>query len=219
MEKKIKFGIYPNPQPDSEGNTTYQVRHEPDTTMSTPEFLAHLKYHSTFNTTMMSGALDVLREEIVEQLQSNRRFRIDGIGTFQMKVALSDDVDDEGNTSRPHITDPKQITARNVEVTGVTFVPDKSFIDDLKEGTSTTNVNGAGVVAASKHHERQEVINTLNKYLAEHGSITRRSFATLLQVSDYQARKWLQLLTTEPYAKYVARKQGNTIVYRRFGSL
>ena len=217
--KKIKFGIYPNPLPDSEGNTTYQVRHEPHATMNTPDFLAHLKFHGTYNTAMMSGALTVLRDEIVEQLQNNRRFRIDGIGTFQMKVALSDDVDDEGNTSRPHITDPKQITARNVEVTGVTFIPDKSFIDDLKEGTTTINVNGSGVVATPKQHDRQEVINALNKYLAEHGSITRRGFAMLLKVSDYEARKWLKQLTTEPYPKYVARKQGNTIVYRRYGSL
>ena len=64
--KKIKFGIYPNPLPDSEGNTTYQVRHEPHATMNTPDFLAHLKFHGTYNTAMMSGALTVLRDEIVE---------------------------------------------------------------------------------------------------------------------------------------------------------
>ena len=140
-------------------------------------------------------------------------------GNDEFSSWFSDDVDDEGNTSRPHITDPKQITARNVEVTGVTFIPDKSFIDDLKEGTTTINVNGSGVVATPKQHDRQEVINALNKYLAEHGSITRRGFAMLLKVSDYEARKWLKQLTTEPYPKYVARKQGNTIVYRRYGSL
>ena len=218
MEKKIKFGIYPNPLPDADGNTTYQVRNEPTMTMNTKDFLAHLKYHNTFSATTMNAALTILREEIVEQLRDNRRFRIDGIGTFQMKVALSDDVDDEGHASRPQVTDPKQITARNVVVAGVTFIPDKSFIDDLKDGTTTINVNGAGVVAASKRHDRQEVINALNKYLAEHGSITRRGLATLLHVSDYEARKWLTLLTTEPYPKYVARKQGNTIVYRRYGN-
>ena len=218
MEKKIKFGIYPNPLPDSRGNTTYQVRHEPDATMSTSEFLAHLKYHGTFNTTMMGAALSVLREEIVEQLQNNRRFRIDGIGTFQMKMGLSADVDEDGNTSKPQINDPKLITARNVEVSGVTFIPDKSFIDDLRRGTTTINVHGTGVVSTKAHYERQEVVNALNAYLAEHGSITRRAFATLLHVSDYEARKWLRLLTTENYAKYVARKQGNTIVYRRYGN-
>lgn len=217
MESKIKFGIYPNPLPDSEGNTTYQVRHEPEATMSKPEFLAHLKYHATFNTAAMSAAMSVLREEIVEQLRMNRRFRFDGIGTLQMKVGLTSDVDDEGNAVTPHITDPKQITARNVEVTGVTFIPDKSFIDDLKEGTTTVNVAGAGNVSGSRHYDRQEVVNVLNSYLAEHGSITRTVFARLLGVSGYTARKWLQLLTTEPYAKFVARKQGNIIIYRRYG--
>ena len=66
MEKKIKFGIYPNPLPDADGNTTYQVRNEPTMTMNTKDFLAHLKYHNTFSATTMNAALTILREEIVE---------------------------------------------------------------------------------------------------------------------------------------------------------
>lgn len=30
MADKIKYGIYPNPKPDDDGNTTYQVRHIPE---------------------------------------------------------------------------------------------------------------------------------------------------------------------------------------------
>ena len=45
MADKINYGIFPNPLPDEEGNTTYQVRHLPYGTMSEKEFLAHLKYH------------------------------------------------------------------------------------------------------------------------------------------------------------------------------
>ena len=108
MAEKISYGIYPNPQPDAEGNTTYQVRHIPDGTMSEKEFLAHLKYYNTYNTIMMQSSLSVLKEEIIEQLRHNRRFRIDGIGTFQMKVGLKTKYDEEGNPVKPRTGWQKQ---------------------------------------------------------------------------------------------------------------
>lgn len=89
MADNIKYGIFPNPLPDEEGKTTYQVRHMPDGTMNEKSFLAHLKYHNTYNTIMMQSSLSVLKNEIIEQLRNNKRFRIDGIGTFQMQYALN----------------------------------------------------------------------------------------------------------------------------------
>ena len=115
MAFKIKYGIFPNPQPDAEGNTTYQVRHTPEGTMDEKAFLAHLKYHNTYNTTTMQSSLSVLKDEIIEQLRENKRFRIDGVGTFQMKVGLKMQYDEEGNPIKPHSTDPNKITANDVE--------------------------------------------------------------------------------------------------------
>ena len=132
MADTIKYGIYPNPPADAEGNTTYQVRHEPDCTVDTEAFLAHLKYHQTFNPTTMRAALITLIDEIVEQLRDNRRFRIDGLGTFQMKVGFKEKTVDAGSTPlRPVFTDPDAITARDVEVSVISFTPDRTLIDAL----------------------------------------------------------------------------------------
>ena len=57
--------------------------------MNERAFLDHLKYHNTCNTTMMLSSLIILKDEIIEQLRENKRFRIDGLGTFQMKVGLN----------------------------------------------------------------------------------------------------------------------------------
>lgn len=217
MTHKIKYCIFANPLPDSDGNTTYQVRHQPDGTMNTKAFLDHVKLHESFNTTAMSSALEILKDEIIEQLKNNKRFRIDGIGTFQMKVGLKNTTVEEGTPTKAHFTDPEKITARNVEVTGVSFIPDKSLITKLKSDTSTANSNGRGVVGRSKVYERQEIVNALNAYLAEHHFITRRTFQTLLHLSSYAAQKWLNLLINEEFPKYTAQKEGNTIIYRRFG--
>lgn len=217
MAFKIKYGIFPNPQPDAEGNTTYQVRHTPEGTMDEKAFLAHLKYHNTYNTTTMQSSLSVLKDEIIEQLRENKRFRIDGVGTFQMKVGLKMQYDEEGNPIKPHYTDPNKITANDVEVQGVSFTPDPSFVRALKDRISTTNKYGRGAAGKNKPYTREEIINFLDSYLKEHHSMTRRQMERALNITPYRAEKWLNDITSEPYSKYYSKKQGNTYVYYRYG--
>lgn len=217
MAFKIKYGIFPNPQPDAEGNTTYQVRHTPEGTMDEKAFLAHLKYHNTYNTTTMQSSLSVLKDEIIEQLRENKRFRIDGVGTFQMKVGLKIQYDEEGNPIKPHYTDPNKITANDVEVQGVSFTPDPSFVKALKDRISTTNKYGRGAAGKNKPYTREEIINFLDSYLKEHHSMTRQQMERALNITPYRAEKWLNDITSEPYSKYYSKKQGNTYVYYRYG--
>ena len=217
MADKINYGVFPNPLPDAEGKTTYQVRHMPNGTMSEKEFLAHLKYHNTCNTTMMLSSLIILKDEIIEQLRENKRFRIDGLGTFQMKVGLATKYDEEGNPVKPHFTDPDKITANDVEVQGVSFTPDPSFIKALKEGISTRNKYGRGVAGRNHPYQREEIIQFLDKYLKEHHSITRKQMEYELNITAYRAQKWLDSITAEPFSKYYCKKQGTTYVYYRYG--
>ena len=201
MAGKINYGIFPNPQPDAEGNTTYQVRHMPNGTMSEKEFLAHLKYHNTFNTVAMQSSLIVLKDEIIEQLRDNKRFRIDGIGTFQMRVGLKTNYDEEGNPIKPHFTDPNKITANDVEVQGVSFTPDPSFV---KAGRN-------------KPYTREQIVGFLDTYLKDNHSITRKQMQFALNITEYRAQKWLDELTAEEFSKYYCKKQGTTYVYYRYG--
>lgn len=88
MADNIKYGIFPNPLPDEEGKTTYQVRHMPDGTMNEKSFLAHLKYHNTYNTIMMQSSLSVLKNEIIEFL-NNYLKEHHSITRKQMQYALN----------------------------------------------------------------------------------------------------------------------------------
>ena len=216
MADKINYGVFPNPLPDAEGKTTYQVRHMPNGTMSEKEFLAHLKYHNTYNTIIMQSSLSVLRDEIIEQLRGNKRFRIDGIGTFQMKVGLITRHDEEGNPIKPHFTDPNKITANDVEVQGVSFTPDPSFVKALKDRIFTQNKNGRGVAGRNKPYTREQIVEFLDNYLKEHHSITRKQMQYALNITEYRAQKWLDELTAEEFSKYYSKKQGATYVYYRY---
>jgi len=185
--------------------------------MNEKAFLAHLKYHNTYNTTVMQSSLIVLKDEIIEQLKANRRFRIDGLGTFQMKVGLKMKYDEEGNPVKPHYTDPNQITANDVEVQGVSFTPDPSFVKELKENTSTRNKYGRGAAGRNQPYTREQIVTFLDEYLREHHSITRRQMERALNITAYRAQKWLDDLTAEEFSKYYFKKQGNTYVYYRYG--
>ena len=185
--------------------------------MDEKAFLAHLKYHNTYNTTTMQSSLSVLKDEIIEQLRENKRFRIDGVGTFQMKVGLKMQYDEEGNPIKPHYTDPNKITANDVEVQGVSFTPDPSFVKALKDRISTINKYGRGAAGKNKPYTREEIINFLDSHLKEHHSMTRRQMERALNITPYRAEKWLNDITSEPYSKYYSKKQGNTYVYYRYG--
>jgi hypothetical protein len=185
--------------------------------MNEKAFLSHLKYHNTYNTTVMQSSLIVLKDEIIEQLKANRRFRIDGLGTFQMKVGLKMKYDEEGNPLKPHYTDPNQITANDVEVQGVSFTPDPSFVKELKENTTTRNKFGRGAAGRNKPYTREQIISFLDEYLKEHHSITRRQMERALNITTYRAQKWLDDLTAEEFSKYYSKKQGTTYVYYRYG--
>jgi len=137
MIDKIKYGIFPNPKPDEEGNTTYQVRHTPE--------------------------------------------------------------------------------ANDVEVQGVSFTPDPSFVKELKENTSTRNKYGRGAAGRNQPYTREQIVTFLDEYLREHHSITRRQMERALNITPYRAQKWLDDLTAEEFSKYYAKKQGNTYVYYRYG--
>lgn len=217
MNDTINYGILPNPLPDAEGNTTYQVRHIPTGTMNEKEFLAHLKYHGTYNTIAMQASLSVLKNEIIEQLKNNRRFRIDGIGTFQMKVGLKTKYDEEGNPVKPHFTNPDDIKANDVEVQGVSFTADPSFVKALKSDTSTRNKYGRGVAGRNKPYTREQVVAFLDNFLKERHSITRQQMMHGLDITAYRAQKWLDELTAEPDSKYYCQQQGTTYVYYRYG--
>ena len=58
--------------------------------------------------------------------------------------------DAEGNPIKPHFTDPNKITANDVEVQGVNFTPDPSFVKALKAKISTQNKYGRGAAIRSR---------------------------------------------------------------------
>lgn len=214
MATKIKYGIHRNPLPNEQGDFTYQVRLEPSGTFKLEDFFNKLQTIDKPLSRQAEHIIRLLRQELINQLQDNMRFRLNGIGTFQLKVGFKHQEGEKGRIGKTHFTDPKAITAEAVEVTGVSFIPDPSFIRQLKQDMTVESVMEAGVVGHSAIHSEQEIHDFLFNYVKTHGSITRMVFTKEMGLTKYMGQKWLDDLADDPQSPIYKEKKGRTFFYK-----
>ena len=215
MAKRIFFSVHRNPLPDSEGNTTYQVRNENYGTMETRELLEHLQYHGLARRELMEMALVVLQKEIVEQVTDNKRLHLNGIGTFFLKIGLRKHLDEDGNEYQPVYTDPDKITGNDVAIESICFTPDSELLQELNQsGYYFEKINPKGTVGKSAQVDLEVLKPRLKAYLDEHGSISTREFRQLFGVTKYKALQLLDQLVNEPEPMIVRERVFGAYVFR-----
>lgn len=214
MATKIKYGIHRNPLPDEEGNYTYQVRIEPSGTFRLEDFFHKLKTEDKGLIKQAERVISLLKQELTNQLQDNMRFRLNGIGTFQLKVGFKHQEGGKGRIGKTHFTDPGAITADAVEVTGLSFIPDPSFIRLLKQNMTVESVMEAGAVGHSAIHSEQEVTDFLYEHIKTHGFITRQVFTAQMGLTKYMGQKWLDDLADDPKSPLYKEKDGRSFLYK-----
>jgi nucleoid DNA-binding protein len=213
MATKIKYGIHRNPIPDEQGNFTYQVRLEPTGTFKLDDFIMKLKTTDKNLARQAERVIMLLKQELTNQLQDNMRFRLNGIGTFQLKVGFKHQDGGKGRIGKTQFTNPEAITAEAVEVTGLSFIPDPSFIRLLKRDMTVESVMATGTVGHSAIHSEQEVIDFLQQHIKTHGYITRQTFTTKMGLTKYMGQKWLDDLADDPQSPITRQKDGRTFLY------
>ena len=215
MAKRIFFSVHRNPLPDSEGNTTYQVRNENFSTMETRELLEHLQFHGLVRRELMEMALIVLQKEIVEQVTDNKQLHLNGIGTFFLKIGLRKHLDEDGNEYQPVYTNPDKITGNDVAVESICFTPDSELLQELNNsGYYFENVNPKGTVGKSAEVDLDQLKPRLKAYLDEHGFISAQGFRRYFGLTRYMGDKLLLQLINEPSPLIKRIKEGNAYIYR-----
>lgn len=208
----INFSVHPNPRPDTQGNTTYQVRHETYTTVGTAALAEHLHHHALLQPEQLTTVINVLKREIVEHLTMNRRVHLEGLGTFYLKIGLRNETDEDGNEQRRVVTNPEQITGDSVEVTGIGFTPDSEILELLHQTSyHFNNVQPRGVAGKSERYDINQLANHLASYLDEHGYITRIKFQRHFGLTRHTAMKYLKQLLSLP--NYGLREYRNDYQY------
>lgn len=215
MGYNIKFSVHRNPLKDSEGNDTYQVRHETSGTVGKEYFLRHLRDCNTFRPELMEAALTVLQREIINQLTDNLRLHLEGMGTFYLKLGFRPHYDEMGNELKTQFTNPDKITGNDVCIDTIGFTPDKQFLQQLNEhGYHFINATGRGRVGHSTEQTEEQVRKRLDEWFCDHDMLTCRQMQHLFGITRYMANKWLDRLCANPSPYLYPQKIGSTICYQ-----
>ena len=213
-EMKIKFSVHANPLKDEEGRTTYQVRQDTLGTMDTKGLEAELALHQLQNHFTLGGAVEWLQKQLVAQMNFNRRVHLNGIGTFSLTIGLKPVVDEDGTKHKRIVTDPNEIMGNELEVTGITFVPDKELMDRAKsELVYFEHAAPRGSVGHSEEYTEEEMRQLIIDWFAEQDYLTRSLMSKMWHLTAYKAEKWLHHFTAGDDALLVCRKQASTLFY------
>ena len=213
-DMKIKFSVHANPLKDEEGRTTYQVRQDTLGTMDTKGLEAELALYQLQNNFTLGGAVEWLQKQLVAQMNFNRRVHLNGIGTFSLNIGLKPVVDEDGTKHKRIVTDPNEITGNELEVTGITFVPDKEMMERAKkELVYFEHSAPRGSVGHSAAYSEEEMRQSLIDWFAEQDYLTCPLMSKMWHLTEYRAKKWLKHFTTGDDALLVCRKQASTSFY------
>ena len=155
---------------------------------------------------MMDAVLTVVAEELPRLLAMGYSVRIDGLGTFNAKLGVRKDKEQdafkEGEQKR---------NAQSIEVNGIGFRADKELISktdrecDLERG-------GVSRLKVSKYSLEERIV-LAKKYLENHVMMRVGDYAALTGLSHSKASIELRELCERPDAGFKAQGRGSHRVY------
>lgn len=145
-------------------------------TIPTRDIMEKASEECTLTPIDISAVVGSLSRHIRKQLLQGNAVHIDGIGTFSLSLKLEDP------------TKPKaDITARDVEVAGINFNPDRALLSEVQHEV----VFERSTVLRSSQVSEGEVVLGLKEYFQEHRNITKREFQELFGLKYGRATKLL----------------------------
>lgn len=192
----IYFTVHANPLKNEDGETTYQVRQDTRGALSTKGLEKYLRDNHIMPTVDLGSVVETLSRLLAEKMVDNAKVHLEGLGVFSLTLGLKPEVDEEGQKHKRVVTNPEKITGNDVEITGVSFVPDKEFMDTIRNKyPHFSQTGGKGTVGHSPNYTEEQMKAFLTGYLNDNGYINRRLFRFTTGVTRYKATQWLTRLS------------------------
>lgn len=192
----IKFDIYESPANGEKKK--YHVRTTNRQTIASKDLIRETVLHSGVSRSAWTGVVEELIDSLSEHLSEGKRIHINGLGYFSINISSSES------------ENPKAITRRTVRVTGVNFLPEKSFLKGIR--------NKANFVRERyKNHTAGlspiEVDGLLTEYFKNHRSITCRQFQQTCGMTRTTAYRRLAVLMQREHPSLMREGYKNSTVY------
>lgn len=211
----IHYKVHPTPLKEGETGQTYHVRQVLKRTVRTRELAEHIARHGLISVGLFEMVMERLKQELAEQLLNGHDLHIDGIGRFALRIGTKKTRGTDGQWHAKTYRSPDELTARELTVDGISFVPDKEMLSLLHSDETSFTKEKENYEQAIP---RATLLKTLADYCQKHGSFTRATFQRLFGVSRYRAQQELDALVSAPYPKYYRVKFGTSYVYRKTGT-
>ena len=193
----IYFSVHANPLKNEDGETTYQVRQDTRGALSTKGLMKYMRDNHIMPTVNLDSVVEMLGRLLAEKMADNAKVHLEGLGVFSLTLGLKPKVDEEGRKHKRIVTKPETITGNDVEITGVSFVPDKEFMETIRrKAPHFSQTGGKGKVGHSPDYTEKQVKAFLTDWFCENQYINRRLFRFCTHVTKYKAEQWLTQLST-----------------------
>lgn len=192
----IKFDIYESPG-DGE-KKKYHVRNTNRQTIASKDLIHEATKYSTVSRSDWTAVVEGLIDCLSEHLSEGKRIHINGLGYLSVNIGSSES------------ENPKAMTRCTVQVTGINFQPEKSFLKGVR--------NKAHFVRERyKHHTVDlspiEVDGLLTEYFKDHRSITCTQFQQTCGMTRTTAYRRLATLVQGEHPSLQREGFKNSTVY------
>jgi len=193
----LDYGVYKSAIKGKDGEALYHVRSRViQKTVKFEVFCDDIEKNTSATKSDVKGVMEAIVSESAQLLASNNRVHLLGLGYFTLKISLRD---------KKFVGDPKNIRSDDVYVSGMDFLPEKSFVNKcVREGQKFQLVVKDFNPAPSESTLRKK----LSGYFSENAFITVKLFADLFEISLKRARTMLADLSTGDSARLLVKTVG-----------
>lgn len=137
------------------------------------------KNNPLYHRSVLMAAFGALQREMSHWLAMGKTIRIQGFGTFRPTIEANGKVKAAQRRKKDA-----------VRLKGITFSPEKEFMDSLGQLDFRWHPSGSRHLA----YDAEELKTHLTEFFATHASITRAEFASIFHLGDSTANKYLRQL-------------------------
>lgn len=169
-------------------------------------FLKECAQHGV-NHAQMVGAMDCFVRAMYTFISNGHSVKIDGIGTFDIKLGMAEGAKTQTVKEKGELYD-----TRNVEVQGISFIPDKAWIKSLQDRIVLEKAEGIKELkeATSTKAERLEMAK---EYLAEKKYMSIGDYQRLTGLNRSAAYRELVSFRKDPASGITTKGDGTHKVY------
>lgn len=206
MPKKtggMSYVVYTSPKKGKDGRNIVYVRPEggPQMKMTIEQIDAYCAKYSS----MRSGELQLVLHEFMHWAAEwiVKGYRVETpLGSFAPKLKL-----------KREITDPNEVSDRDVELDGVEYTPGKLWNEHLDYWMRNGFNKSERLYTSEPLADMDQLEQTLRELLDQRGFVTVNSFKASTRLTYHSARKLLNTWTEGKNPKLLKTRQGPTYIY------